>query len=41
MTEQGSRRTAWECQYCGERGTTTEMIDHVQCPTCGEPVFPL
>jgi len=30
----------WVCDYCGEEGRTTEPIDTVQCPTCGEPVVP-
>lgn len=32
----------WICDYCGERGEVPdgELVEHVQCPTCGEPVLP-
>lgn len=30
----------WVCDYCGERGTASEdVVEHVQCTTCGEPVL--
>ena len=32
--------TDWVCEYCGETGRTTEPVDQVQCPRCGEPVVP-
>ena len=33
----------WVCDYCGQTGTVPdgEVVDHVQCPDCGEPVIPL
>ncbi len=33
-------RQDWACEYCGNRGTTSEPVDTVQCPDCGEPVVP-
>ena len=30
----------WACEYCGDEGRTSEPIDTVQCPSCGEPVVP-
>ena len=32
---------AWVCEHCGEQGRTSEPIDTVQCPRCGEPVVPM
>ena len=28
------------CEYCGNEGRSTEPVDEIQCPTCGEPVVP-
>ncbi len=30
----------WTCEYCATQGTTPdhEMVESVQCPSCGEPV---
>ena len=30
----------WVCEYCGNEGESSEPIDEVQCPTCGEAVTP-
>ena len=34
-------RTEWVCDYCGTEGRTSEpVVEHAQCPNCGEPVMP-
>lgn len=31
----------WACEYCGYGDrTVAELVDHIQCPMCGEPVIP-
>jgi DNA-directed RNA polymerase subunit RPC12/RpoP len=30
----------WVCEYCGAEGESSEPVDEIQCPTCGEPVTP-
>ena len=32
----------WVCDYCGVIGTIPrgDLVEHVQCTTCGEPVLP-
>lgn len=30
----------WVCESCGSDGESSEPVDEVQCPTCGEPVTP-
>jgi|tagenome__1003787_1003787.scaffolds.fasta_scaffold16315640_1 ribosomal protein S27AE len=37
------QQARWVCDYCGDTGTVPddELVERVQCPTCGEPVLPL
>lgn len=29
------------CEFCGWDGTVVaDIVDEIQCPMCGEPVFP-
>ena len=30
----------WACEFCGNEGSSSEPVDEVQCPMCGEPVTP-
>jgi DNA-directed RNA polymerase subunit RPC12/RpoP len=30
----------WVCEHCGYESSTDELLDSVQCPSCGEPVTP-
>ncbi len=32
----------WTCDHCGETGQIPpgELVESVQCSTCGEPVLP-
>ena len=32
----------WVCEYCAQQGTgDEESVEHLQCPSCGEPVTPV
>ena len=30
----------WVCEHCGNDGVSSDPVDEIQCPTCGEPVTP-
>jgi rubrerythrin len=30
----------WVCEFCGHEDESSEPIDELQCPMCGEPVTP-